>query len=85
MVSIVADFLDEIMEVFMDDFSVCGSSFKNCQDNLERILERYVQVNLVLKWEKCHFMVTERIVLGHIVSKRGIGVDRAKIEIIENL
>lgn len=67
--SIFAYFLDEIMEVFMDDFSVCRSSFKNCLDNLERILERYVQVNLVLNWEKCHFTVTEGIVLRHNIKK----------------
>lgn len=82
--SIFIDFLDEIMEVFMDDFSVCGSIFKNCLANLERILERCVEVNLVLNWEKCHFMVTEGIFLGHILSERGIEVDKVKIEVIEN-
>ena len=35
--------------------------------------------------EKCHFMVREGIVLGHIISERGIKVDRAKIEVIEQL
>lgn len=85
MMSIFADFLDEIMEVLMDDFSVCESSFKNYLDNLERILEGCVQVNLVLNWKECHFMVTEGIVLGNIVSKGEIEVDKAKIEIIENL
>ena len=37
------------------------------------------------KLGKCHFMVNEGLVLGHIVSERGIEVDRAKIEVIENL
>ena len=37
------------------------------------------------KLGKCHFMVNEGLVLGHIVSERGIDVDRAKIEVIENL
>jgi hypothetical protein len=32
---------------------------------------------------KYHFMVREGIVLGHLVSERGIAVDRAKIEVIE--
>jgi len=73
------------MEVFMDDFSVHGSSFDNCLANLEKVLERCEQVNLVLNWEKCHFMVREGIVLGHLVSKRGIEVDKAKIEIIEKM
>ena len=38
-----------------------------------------------MNWEKCHFMVREGIVLGHLVSERGIEVDRAKIEVIEKL
>ena len=85
MMAIFADFLENIMEVFMDDFSVCGQSFEECLENLERVLERCVKVNLVLNWEKCHFMVQEGIVLGHIISNRGIEVDKAKIEVIENL
>ena len=39
----------------------------------------------MLNWEKCHFMVTQGIVLGHIVSKYGIEVDKAKVELISNL
>jgi len=39
----------------------------------------------VLNWEKCHFMVTERIVLGHKISKEGIELDRAKVDVIEKL
>jgi len=53
--------------------------------NLEKVIERCEQVNLVLNWEKCHFMVREGIVLGHLVSERGIEVDKAKIEIIEKM
>ncbi|XP_070668999.1 uncharacterized protein [Malus domestica] len=48
-----------IIEVFMDDFSVFGESFDNCLDNLTLILKRYVKINLVLNWEKCHFMVKQ--------------------------
>ncbi|XP_050890954.1 uncharacterized protein LOC127096428 [Lathyrus oleraceus] len=82
---IFADFMDNIMEVFMDDFLVCGKSFEGCLENLEMVLERCVKVNLVLNWEKCHFMVQEGIVLGHIVPGKGIEVDKAKIVVIKNL
>jgi len=67
------------MEVFMDDFSVYGKTFDGCLENLEKVLQRCKEVDLVLNWEKCHFMVREGIVLGHKVSERGIEVDRAKI------
>ena len=39
----------------------------------------------MLNWEKCHFMVRKGIVLGHLVSERGIEVDKAKIDVIEHL
>ena len=69
----------------MDDFSVCGESFEDCLINLEKVLERCVKVNLVLNWQKCHFMVKQGTVLGHVVSEKGIEVDKVKIEVIENL
>jgi hypothetical protein len=76
---------EEIMEVFMDNFSVYGKTFDDCLENLDRVLQRCEEKHLVLNWEKCHFMVREGIVLGHLVSERGIEVDRAKIEVIEQL
>ena len=85
MMAIFSDFIEEIMEVFMDDFSVHGTSFDNCLANLEKVLKRCGEVDLVLNWEKCHFMVKEGIVLGHVISERGIEVDRAKIETVEKL
>ena len=69
----------------MDDFSVFGNSFDRCLANLEKMLQRCEETNLVLNWEKCHFMVKEGIVLGHKVSGSGIEVDRAKIEAISKL
>ncbi|KAJ9547773.1 hypothetical protein OSB04_020316 [Centaurea solstitialis] len=85
MMAIFSNFIEKSMEVFMDDFSVHGSDFDECLANLSLILHRCQKVHLVLNWEKCHFMVTEGVVLGHIVSGRGIKVDRAKIAVIEGL
>lgn len=58
----------------MDDFSMVGNSFDECLINLTRVLKRCIETNLVLNWEKCHFMVQEGIVLGHRVSSKGIEV-----------
>ena len=69
----------------MDDFSVYGSNFASCLENLSKVLDRCKKHEVVLNWEKCHFMAQEGIVLGHMVSQRGIEVDRAKIEVIANL
>ena len=69
----------------MDDVTVYGGSFEGCLINLETVLHRCIEKNLVLNWEKCHFMVNQGIVLGHIISKEGIEVDKAKIEMISKL
>ena len=69
----------------MDDFSVFGNDFETCLAHLTKILEVCVRKRLVLGWEKSHFMVREGVVLGHIVSGKGLEVDKAKIEVIQNL
>ena len=85
MMEIFSDMIEIILEIFMDDLSVFGDSYEGCLENLRKVLERCQEKNLVLNWEKCHFMVTQGIVLGHIVSKNGIEVDKAKAELISNL
>ena len=85
MMAIFSDMVEKTIEIFMDDFSILDNSFDNCLGNLRAVLARCEETNLVLNWEKCHFMVQEGIVLGHRISTRGIEVDRAKIEAIEKL
>ncbi|RDX82596.1 Retrovirus-related Pol polyprotein from transposon 17.6, partial [Mucuna pruriens] len=85
MISIFSDLLQDCMEVLMDDFTVYADSFDVCLENLSKVLARCIDTNLVLNFEKCHFMVTEGIVLGHLVSNRGIEVDKLKIDIITSL
>jgi Reverse transcriptase (RNA-dependent DNA polymerase) len=85
MMAIFSDFIENIMEVFMDDFSVYGISFNDCLTNLSKVLKRCEEVNLILNWGKYHFMVREGVVLGHLVSFKGLEVDKAKVEVIEKL
>jgi len=89
MMAIFSDFIEEIMEVFMevfmDDFSVYDFSFDNCLSNLSKVFKRCKETDLVLNWEKCHFMIQEGIVLGYLVSHRGIEVNKAKVEVIEKM
>src|ERR1041385_3751442 len=85
MFAIFHGFYEDILEVLMDDLFVYGTSFDHCLHNLNKVLQRCEEMNLVLNWEKCHFMVNEGIVLGHKISERGIEVDKAKIEAIERM
>jgi hypothetical protein len=85
MMAVFSEFIKEIVEVFMDDFSIHGKTFMDCLANLDKVLTRCVEVDLVVNWGKCHFMVKEGIVLGHVISERGIEVDKAKVETVEQL
>ncbi|GJT09021.1 reverse transcriptase domain-containing protein [Tanacetum coccineum] len=85
MMTIFHDMIEETMEVFMDNFLVFGDSFSSCLSYLDKMLKRCEDTNLVLNWEKCHFMVKEGIVLGHKISKSEIEVDRAKVDVIAKL
>ncbi|KAJ9542794.1 hypothetical protein OSB04_029300 [Centaurea solstitialis] len=71
MMSIFSEFVENIIEVFMDDFTVYGNSFQHFY--------------LVLNYEKCHFMVNQGLILGHVISSKGIEVDRAKVDVIKSL
>nr|GEY54097.1 reverse transcriptase domain-containing protein [Tanacetum cinerariifolium] len=85
MMAIFYDMIKETIEVFMDDFLVFKDYFSSCLSHLGKMLKRCEDTNLVLNWEKCHFMVKEGIVPGHKISKSGIEVDRAKVNVIAKL
>nr|GEY95369.1 reverse transcriptase domain-containing protein [Tanacetum cinerariifolium] len=85
MMVIFHDMIEKSMEVFMGDFLVFGDSFTSCLSHLDIMLQWCKDTNLVLNWEKCHFMVKEGIVLGHKISKNGLEVDRAKVDVIAKL
>ena len=48
MLSIFSDLVERIMEVYMDDITVYGGSFEEFLINLETILHRFIEKNLVL-------------------------------------
>ena len=85
MLAIFSDMIEDILEIFMDDFSVFGGTFDQCLQNLRKVLMRCIEIDMVLNWEKCHFMVQSGIVLGHKISANGLEVDPAKLTVIEKL
>nr|GEY29221.1 reverse transcriptase domain-containing protein [Tanacetum cinerariifolium] len=85
MMAIFHDMIKKTMEVFMDDFSIFENLFGTCLSHLEKMLKRCEDTTLCLNWEKSHFMIKEGIILGHKISKNGIEVDKAKVDVIAKL
>ena len=79
MLSIFSDLVECILEVYTDDITVSRESFDECLIHLGIILHRCIEKNLVLNWEKCHFMVIQGIVFGHVIYEKGIEVDKEKL------
>jgi hypothetical protein len=57
MMAIFSDLIEKFMLAFMDDFSIYGKTFEGCLANLDKVLKQCQMADLVLTWEKCHFMV----------------------------
>lgn len=70
----ISDYLENIIDVFMDNFTIYGDRFDDCLINLEKVLQHCVELKLVLSYEKCHFMVDHGLILDHIVSAKGIKI-----------
>jgi len=83
--SIFSDYIERIIEVFINDFTVYGNSFDKCLESLSLVLKRCIETNLILNYEKCYFMVEQGIVLDHVKCSRGLEVDKSKIEVISSL
>ena len=58
-------FIDEMLEQLANHSFFCF--LDDCLENLEKVLQRCEEKHSVLNWKKCHFMVREGIVLGHLV------------------
>nr|GEV84370.1 hypothetical protein [Tanacetum cinerariifolium] len=61
MMAIFNDMIEKTMEVFMDDFSIFGNSFRTCLSHLDMMLKHCEDTNLCLNWEKSHFIVKESL------------------------
>ena len=84
-ISIFSYLVEQCMKIFMDDFYGFRSSFDDCSSNLINVLQKSKEKIWTLEWEKCHFMVNKKIVLGHVICRHGIEVNNAKTDLIINL
>ena len=73
------------VEVYIDDMMVKSEMREGHFEALDKFLAKLEKNNLRLNPKKCIFGVTSGKLLGHIVSERGIEVDRNKIKTIQEM
>ena len=84
MMDIFQDFLRHILEVFIDDFAIFSIRSEHL-GFLKKTFERCRETNLKLHPGKCFLGMTSGVLLGHIVSKKGLEVDMEKVRAILTL
>ena len=82
MCHICREFLRQFLEVYVDDLCVYSRKRADHFDQLKLIFEKCHLYRLCLNPDKCVFMVWQGKILGHIVSKNGIFIDKDKIKVI---
>ena len=83
MMAIFSDFCEKIVEVFMDDFSVYGTSFDDCLSNLDRVLQRCEETNLVLNWRSATLWLMKALSWGINFSREVLKLIKPKLMLLK--
>jgi hypothetical protein len=81
---IFQEFFQKFLEIFIDNFCVFSSD-KEHLDHLRQTFQKCLEYGLCLHPEKCFFEMQQGVLLGHVVSSKGIEVDKDKIKVIVDL
>jgi hypothetical protein len=77
------DLIRDLVEVYVDDIIVKIKSYTSLLDILAIVFDRLRSTRTKLNWDKCVFGVTIRMLLGFLVSRRGIEANPEKIKMIK--
>jgi len=77
-------YLDKFIIVFIDDILIYSKNETDHAEHLRLTLELLKTEQFYAKLSKCEFWIREVHFLGHVVNEKGIHVDPAKVESIQN-
>ena len=75
-------YLDKFMIVFIDDILIHSVSREKHVEHLRIVLCTFAKHWLYAKFFKCEFWLDNVQFLSHVISKDGISVDLARIEVV---
>lgn len=70
--------------VYLDDVVVYGYDLLDHNRKLKEVFDCFRQYNLKLQPSKCHFLKSELVYLGHLITDSGIHPDPQKLTAIQN-
>ena len=69
--------------VYLDDIIVFGRTLQEHRERLSLVLSRLTEAGLKINPKKCKLLCEQVVVLGHVVSGKGISTDREEIRVIK--
>ncbi|CAH9079638.1 unnamed protein product [Cuscuta europaea] len=81
---VLRPFLRKFALVFFYDILVYSKTEEEHQEHLRKVLSALKENELVVNLKKCSFGQPQLVYLGHIISRKGVSADPAKIEAMVN-
>jgi hypothetical protein len=78
------EYLDKLMEVFIDDILIFSKTKEEHEMHLRLVLEKLRAHQLYARFSKCEFWLSKVAFLGHVISARGVSVDPGKVRDVLN-
>jgi hypothetical protein len=85
MLTVFGDLIERTVEAYVDDIVVKSKQADHLVADLEQVFERLRAKHIKLNPEKCAFGVPRGMLLGFIVSERGIEANPEKISTITSM
>ena len=70
------------MVVYLDDLLITGRNEQEHLSNLGKVLTKLGEAGLRLNKDKCRFMQSEVVYLGHVIDRTGLHPDKGRIQAI---
>lgn len=79
-----SDLHDHVI-VYLDDILLFAKSHSQMLAVLLKVLQRFHEAKIILRWSKCQFFKQEVKILGYIVSSKGVKPDPEKTAAIDKM
>ena len=79
----LAGYIDDFCVVYLDDILIYSQNEEEHCIHVKKVLERFKQYQLFVNLKKCEFSTTQVEFLGFIVSQGGVGMDKRRVQAIE--
>jgi predicted GTPase len=80
--NVFREYLNVFVIIYLDDILIFSKIEEEYKEYIKKILRKLIDENLRIKIEKTEFYVKKINFLGFIIGRKGVKIDKKKIQII---